>query len=792
MQNNLEDLDIPSENEAPRGWAPYLTSIGLASMGGFILGGIPGGAIGLSTSALDEYLIDHGYADKHYLSVSAFWSTMFFNPMGSFILSMKPSWGIAAYTLSYAAPLVASYYTNDFMDFTAKIELPMESFLMVNSLFDEKEIISSKELAKISSTALEDPLAALEIIKEDIKEIYNNEFLSTFIEVNALNMISLVINNLSLRYLASFHTNKFIIQLLTNHHSALDSVRQTYTPTSGLTPEIYGQLKGYLSEAAKVIGVFLGINLIDYFISTKQSSLNQDQFNLVIQKCNEILFTKGNGDKILVHEEGKVLIKEFTYDLYMLWQSGALKLNDVISSTSQILISVNNLAKISPAFYSAYAVSSIFLQVIMDNMSSHIKATSESLSEVGNNIWLVKSDFVDNIGQIGLRDGEEFSKYKYNSLYKEQGRLTKELAVINKQTSAISKISTLFDQVVEVIFYGYGIITGQLDGTEIPIILTATNDINSFIISNINYEIDNIDTIRSLKHVSTLLELVATPTSGAEKVKNEQGKIIFKDYVLSLDNKTLVAIDHLELIIGKHYAFTGKSGCGKTSTLIDLKGGVSGALSSTGEISISTTNTSVEPNVMFIDQKLYLPKEATLLEIAYYPNILNLLNKEQVLELRNKVTSLFKKLEIDGFINEPNNESGLIARLDSKEFKLSGGQTKKIAIIQAILSNPNILIIDETFTGLDKASLIQVQKAINEYLPNATILSVDHHAEDNNYNGFYDLEIHFEDSAVIELPIASKSYEEMAAVSETYNNLTHCSMYSLVSFNHYEVCPLEM
>jgi ABC-type Mn2+/Zn2+ transport system ATPase subunit len=90
---------------------------------------------------------------------------------------------------------------------------------------------------------------------------------------------------------------------------------------------------------------------------------------------------------------------------------------------------------------------------------------------------------------------------------------------------------------------------------------------------------------------------------------------------------------------------------------------------------------------------------------------------------------------------------------------LSGGQAKKIAIIQAIVNKADIYILDETFTGLDKESLMNVQFILKSMIENATFLIVDHHAQDNNYNNFYDSEVHFTNGSAFEREIFSITEE---------------------------------
>jgi len=38
---------------------------------------------------------------------------------------------------------------------------------------------------------------------------------------------------------------------------------------------------------------------------------------------------------------------------------------------------------------------------------------------------------------------------------------------------------------------------------------------------------------------------------------------------------------------------------------------------------------------------------------------------------------------------------------------------------------------------------------LKKYLPNALILIVDHHAEDNNYDSFYDMKMHFVNKTIV-------------------------------------------
>jgi len=57
---------------------------------------------------------------------------------------------------------------------------------------------------------------------------------------------------------------------------------------------------------------------------------------------------------------------------------------------------------------------------------------------------------------------------------------------------------------------------------------------------------------------------------------------------------------------------------------------------------------------------------------------------------------------------------------------LSGGQRQRLAIARAILTNPNILILDDSTSAIDSATEDEIQKAINKVLEGRTTLIITH------------------------------------------------------------------
>lgn len=160
-----------------------------------------------------------------------------------------------------------------------------------------------------------------------------------------------------------------------------------------------------------------------------------------------------------------------------------------------------------------------------------------------------------------------------------------------------------------------------------------------------------------------------------------------------------VAVDSFSLQVtkGEFISFVGPSGCGKTTSL-RMIAGLEDITS--GQLRISGSDfTKVPPERR--------PTATIFQNYAIFPHMSVYENIEFGLTVR-KVPALEKKQKVDSIIEK----FQLNDVADSRESSLSGGQRQRLALARGLVTEPDILLLDEPLGALDA----NLRKSIQEEL----------------------------------------------------------------------------
>ncbi len=169
----------------------------------------------------------------------------------------------------------------------------------------------------------------------------------------------------------------------------------------------------------------------------------------------------------------------------------------------------------------------------------------------------------------------------------------------------------------------------------------------------------------------------------------------------SYKNRKVVSDVSLQVESGQIVGLLGPNGAGKTTSFYMIVGLVA---RDEGNISIDDKDISILP--MHSRAKMgigYLPQEASIFrKLSVEHNIM------AVLETRNELSPEERQDKLEDLLEEFNIQH--IRK--SAGMALSGGERRRVEIARALAANPQFILLDEPFAGVDPISVIDIKKII--------------------------------------------------------------------------------
>ena len=173
------------------------------------------------------------------------------------------------------------------------------------------------------------------------------------------------------------------------------------------------------------------------------------------------------------------------------------------------------------------------------------------------------------------------------------------------------------------------------------------------------------------------------------------------------------AVDNISFKLkkGEIVGFIGPNGSGKSTTMKCICG-----LVSPEEGSIEINGVDVNTDTLAIKKIIgYLPEHNPLYTEMYVREYLNYIDG-----IYNKVKG--RKKRVDEIIDL----TGLTVERHKKIDQLSKGYRQRVGLAQALIHNPEVLILDEPTTGLDPNQLLEIRNMISKLSENKTVLLSTH------------------------------------------------------------------
>lgn len=204
-------------------------------------------------------------------------------------------------------------------------------------------------------------------------------------------------------------------------------------------------------------------------------------------------------------------------------------------------------------------------------------------------------------------------------------------------------------------------------------------------------------------------------------------KIELRNITKKFDKVEVIKNTNIVFEEGHIYGLYGRNGSGK-SVLMKLICGF--YIPTTGEVLYNDKNINME--------KEYPENLRAVIEKpTFFPDLTGYENLKLLAKIQNKITDkeILETLDLVNLTNEK----------DKKYSKYSLGMKQKLAIAQALMENPKILILDEPFNGIEDASVEKISNYLKSQKDKLIIFST-HIKED--LNNLADIIYHIDEGTI--------------------------------------------
>jgi len=171
----------------------------------------------------------------------------------------------------------------------------------------------------------------------------------------------------------------------------------------------------------------------------------------------------------------------------------------------------------------------------------------------------------------------------------------------------------------------------------------------------------------------------------------------------SYKSRQVVRDVSIEVTTGQIVGLLGPNGAGKTTTFYMIVGLVP---LDKGDIYIDQQSLTLQPMHVRARQGIgYLPQEASIFrKLTVFQNLM------AILQTRKELSKEQREQQADSLLDEFN----INHIRNSLGMSLSGGERRRVEIARALAADPEFILLDEPFAGVDPISVNDIKKIIQQ------------------------------------------------------------------------------
>lgn len=225
----------------------------------------------------------------------------------------------------------------------------------------------------------------------------------------------------------------------------------------------------------------------------------------------------------------------------------------------------------------------------------------------------------------------------------------------------------------------------------------------------------------SQKRINEFLSITPQITSPTNEEIEIKGNIEFKNVSFTYADSGTKALNDVNFSVqkGQSLAITGRTGSGK-STIAQLIARLydvsSGSITIDG-IPIKEINlSSIRKKIGFVHQDVFLFSDTIANNIAFGAQVQNI--DRSTIEKAAKQADILENIQ--------DLTEGFDTKIGERGVTLSGGQKQRISIARALITDPQILILDDSLSAVDTKTEDHILDHLNEFMKDRTTIIISH------------------------------------------------------------------
>ncbi len=488
------------------------------------------------------------------------------------------------------------------------------------------------------------------------------------------------------------------------------------TDTGTYTMDLnYVLIIGSIMIAIAIFAFFLGT------MSAKFSAISCRGFGYEIRK-EEYKKIQSYSFKNIDSFQTSSLITRLTTDVQIISDTLCTSLRPALRAPISMIFSLTFALIISPKLSLIFLVALIVLAAIMFTIIFTVKPKFKLIQKLVDNINRITQESIIAIKTIKAYVKKDYEVLKFNEANTKLKDTSKKTLSINALSMPASQIAN-YTTILCILFFGGMMYMNASTAIALEDIQTFLTYVMQVLVTVMLFSTVLMAINRSAASLYRVNEVLSTESEIVDKKdsleKINKGELTFKNvyFKYNKDSEEYILENiNFSTTQGEFIGIVGQTGSSKSSlvSLIERFYDVTSGTILIDNIDIKDYSIKEVRNSISISFQSPILFKGTVLENLKWGN------KDASME---EIIKACKIAECYDFIIN-NLDNGFDTMISQGGTSVSGGQRQRICIARALLKNPKILILDDSFSALDKITEAKVKSNIKKYTKNMTTIVI--------------------------------------------------------------------